>query len=86
MGTFHVLDNERISAILFQELQQAWPDIDVKMGYEALEKLPYLVGFSSASVGHDFHSCRRQPLLRNPYVCLLVLLARCHELWDHHRP
>jgi len=45
MGTFHVLNNKRIGAILIQELQQTWPDIDGKMGYEALEKLPYLVGF-----------------------------------------
>jgi hypothetical protein len=42
VGTFHVLNNERVCNSLVEELDAAWPDIDIKMGYEALEKLPYL--------------------------------------------
>lgn len=43
VGTFHVLNDERVYNSLVRELDAAWPDKDSKMGYEGLEKLPYLV-------------------------------------------
>lgn len=47
IGTFYVLNNERILAALVRELEQAWPDASVNKNYEMLEKVPYLVHFSS---------------------------------------
>jgi hypothetical protein len=44
VGFFHVLGNKRVSSILIKELEDAWPDKDTKLGFEVLEKLPYLVG------------------------------------------
>jgi cytochrome P450 len=44
VGTFYILENKQIHAALTQELEKVWPDTDSKVGYEVLEKLPYLVG------------------------------------------
>lgn len=43
VGTFHILNNEKILEALVRELEQAWPDVSINMNYERLEKLPYLV-------------------------------------------
>lgn len=43
IGTFYVLNDPVIHSKLFRELQCAWPDKDVPIGYCVLEKLPYLV-------------------------------------------
>lgn len=43
VGTFHILSNPPVRDALLAELQQAWPDKDIPIGYEVLEKLPYLV-------------------------------------------
>lgn len=45
VGTFHILKNPKILEILMNELKEAWPEKDAKVGYEKLEKLPYLVSF-----------------------------------------
>ncbi|KAF9057330.1 cytochrome P450 [Panaeolus papilionaceus] len=42
IATFYVLRDPRVKSILVKELEDAWPEIDVPMGYESLEKLPYL--------------------------------------------
>jgi cytochrome P450 len=47
VGAFNILNDERVRGILLRELDAAWPDKDTRMGYEALEKLPYLVSFIS---------------------------------------
>lgn len=44
VGIFHVLNNRTVCAKLVKELEEAWPDKDSVMGFESLEKLPYLVG------------------------------------------
>jgi cytochrome P450 len=46
VGIFHVLSNPQIHATLIKELKSAWPDTSAKVGYEILEKLPYLVRFA----------------------------------------
>ena len=43
LGTFHVLKDPKILETLMNELKEAWPEKEVKVGYENLEKLPYLV-------------------------------------------
>lgn len=45
VGTFHVLNNKAVCETLVKELDAVWPDKDVSLAYEILEKLPYLVGF-----------------------------------------
>jgi hypothetical protein len=52
MCTFYVLNDKRIYATLIKELDKVWHDAGAKMGYEALEKLPYLVSpFAADSNG-----------------------------------
>ncbi len=43
IGFFHVLNNPAIKKKLESELVAAWPDKDISLSYEQLEKLPYLV-------------------------------------------
>lgn len=43
VGVFHVLYDPAIHRKLVQELKNAWPELETKMHYETLEKLPYLV-------------------------------------------
>lgn len=43
VGTFHVLNDRGIHSKLLTELDNAWPDKNVPIKYEVLEKLPYLV-------------------------------------------
>lgn len=43
LGVFYVLRDAAVCARLVRELRDAWPDVDVPMGLEHLEKLPYLV-------------------------------------------
>jgi cytochrome P450 len=45
VGVFHVLWDNRIYSTLIEELEAAWPDKDVNIKFEILEKLPYLVSF-----------------------------------------
>ncbi|KAH0588957.1 hypothetical protein H2248_004739 [Termitomyces sp. 'cryptogamus'] len=50
LGTFHVLSNPEIHAKLINELRDTWPDRDVKVGLERLEKLPYLTAVIKESL------------------------------------
>jgi cytochrome P450 len=43
VGTYHVLSDSRVQATLVKELEAVWPDRDITVGYETLEKLPFLV-------------------------------------------
>lgn len=43
-GTFSVLNDPGIHQALTKELMDIWPDLNQAVGYEILEKLPYLVG------------------------------------------
>lgn len=43
LGIFHVLRNPHIRKRLTKEIKEAWPEKDVALGVQALEKLPYLV-------------------------------------------
>jgi cytochrome P450 len=43
VGIFQVLSNPKVRSRLVEELVQAWPDKNMSVGVEALEKLPYLV-------------------------------------------
>lgn len=43
LGTFLVLNDDRVHQKLVDELIEAWPNKDEDMSYEVLEKLPYLV-------------------------------------------
>ena len=42
VGVFHLLNSNVVHNKLVQELQEAWPNQNSVMGYEALEKLSYL--------------------------------------------
>ncbi|PPQ71719.1 hypothetical protein CVT24_007889 [Panaeolus cyanescens] len=42
IAAFYVLRDSRIKAMLVKELEDAWPEIDTPMRYDAFEKLPYL--------------------------------------------
>jgi hypothetical protein len=46
IGTFYILSDATVRGKLIQELRNSWPDSDEPMGYEKLEKLPYLVSGS----------------------------------------
>jgi hypothetical protein len=43
VGTYHVLSDSRVQTTLVKELEAVWPDRDTGVGYEILEKLPFLV-------------------------------------------
>ena len=43
VGVFHVLNNPAVHERLVEELKRAWPELEMTMRYETLEKLPYLV-------------------------------------------
>lgn len=43
MAAFYLLRDEVVKKKLVDELVRAWPDVDESLGYEELEKLPYLV-------------------------------------------
>lgn len=43
VAAFFVLRNPMVKYRLEKELKDAWPDVDEPLGYEALERLPYLV-------------------------------------------
>ncbi|KAF8164895.1 cytochrome P450 [Crassisporium funariophilum] len=42
IAAFHVLRDQNMKATLMKELDTAWPDIEAPIGYEGLERLPYL--------------------------------------------
>jgi len=42
VGVFHLLNSNVVHNKLVQELQEAWPNQNSVMGYEALQKLSYL--------------------------------------------
>ncbi|KAH8152938.1 uncharacterized protein LAJ45_03165 [Morchella importuna] len=42
VGGFHVLNNPSVYEKLFNELKKNWPVLEKSLGYEELEKLPYL--------------------------------------------
>ncbi|KAF9019764.1 cytochrome P450 [Hymenopellis radicata] len=50
IGFFHVLNNPAIKKKLESELVAAWPDKDIPLSYEQLEKLPYLTGVIKESL------------------------------------
>ncbi|KAF8656419.1 hypothetical protein AX16_002563 [Volvariella volvacea WC 439] len=49
-ATFHVLNNERILRRLKAELKGNWKDVNEGMGWEKLEKLPYLTAVIKESL------------------------------------
>jgi len=63
-ATFYLLRNPAAKKRLVDELVAAWPDVDQYLGYEELEKLPYLVSirnFIAELVGRfpdTFLDCR----------------------------
>lgn len=44
-GTFHVLNDPEVHRKLTEELIEAYPDPNNAIGFDILERLPYLVGF-----------------------------------------
>lgn len=43
VGTYYIITDPHVHSTLVGELEEAWPDRDSPLCYEALEKLPYLV-------------------------------------------
>lgn len=54
VGAYYILSNPQIHTTLANELEEAWPDRDSVFGYDALEKLPYLVRVISDPSGSTF--------------------------------
>lgn len=50
VGTFYILNDPRVRAKLVAELEEAWPDADVPMDFEVLEKLPFLTAVIKESL------------------------------------
>ena len=50
VATYYILSNKRVYDTLTAALKLAWPDKDVPVRYETLEKLPYLVSFVQFSI------------------------------------
>ncbi|EGN98958.1 hypothetical protein SERLA73DRAFT_181706 [Serpula lacrymans var. lacrymans S7.3] len=50
VGTYWILRNVDIRTKLVEELRDAWPEKDSKVGYETLEKLPYLTAVIKESL------------------------------------
>ncbi|KAF8997881.1 cytochrome P450 [Cyathus striatus] len=50
VAAYHVLTNEHVHKTLTQELREAWPDKDLWLGLESLEKLPYLTAVIKESL------------------------------------
>jgi hypothetical protein len=71
VGFFHVLGNKQVSSALIKELEDAWPDKDAQLGFEALKKLPYLVKLPTLSHTAEIDLHSRQPSSRNRSVCFL---------------
>ncbi|KAJ7076208.1 cytochrome P450 [Mycena belliarum] len=49
-GVFHVFRNKHISNRLMMELDAAWPDRSHSVGFQSLEKLPYLTAVIKESI------------------------------------
>jgi hypothetical protein len=52
IAAFHILRDPMVNYKLEKELKDAWPDVDEPLGYEALERLPYLVSLHLFSLLH----------------------------------
>lgn len=85
VGTFHVLRNPKVLETLTNELKEAWPEKEANVGYEKLEKLPYLVSllpfkylYSPLTFGD------RLQLSKRPSGYHMGSLLLCHESWAHH--
>ncbi|KAL0577501.1 hypothetical protein V5O48_004487 [Marasmius crinis-equi] len=50
IGTYHLLTRPDVLRKLRIELDEAWPDVDSKMKYESLERLPYLTAVIKESL------------------------------------
>ncbi|KAG6909790.1 hypothetical protein DXG01_015283 [Tephrocybe rancida] len=50
VGAYHVLTNPLVHSTLTEELCCAWPDMKSPVGYEVLEKLPYLTAVIKESL------------------------------------
>ncbi|KAG6918541.1 hypothetical protein DXG01_013631 [Tephrocybe rancida] len=50
VGTFRILSDPGVYARLVKELHQAWPDVEARVGFETLEKLPYLTAVIKESL------------------------------------
>ncbi|KAF8075198.1 cytochrome P450 [Lyophyllum atratum] len=50
VGTYYILTNLWVYSTLVKELQDAWPDMSSRIGYEALEKLPFLTAVIKESL------------------------------------
>ncbi|KAF8888091.1 cytochrome P450 [Infundibulicybe gibba] len=50
VGAFYVMRDPAVCAALVKELDEAWPEADAAIGYEKLEKLPYLTAVVKESL------------------------------------
>ena len=68
VGTLYILSDPHVYAKLKQELLQAWPVLEDRPRYEALESLPYLVRRSvpyASAVHLHFRTFNREPLSKS---------------------
>ncbi|KAF8966429.1 cytochrome P450 [Flammula alnicola] len=66
IASFFVLRDPRIKATLVKELEEAWPDVDVPLGYEALEKLPYLTAVIKEGLRLSYGTVTPMPRVVGP--------------------
>ncbi|KAF9465444.1 cytochrome P450 [Collybia nuda] len=50
IGSFYVLSDDRVQGKLVEELKSSWPDLNDTIGFEKLEKLPYLTAVIKESL------------------------------------
>ncbi|KAF5350662.1 hypothetical protein D9756_008526 [Leucocoprinus leucothites] len=92
VGIFHVLSNPIIRTRLTKELKEAWPKRDVHIGFETLEKLPYLTAVikESLRLSHGFVSplprvLREDVFIAKRFVQAGTVIAMGHS-FVHHNP
>ena len=79
VGTFHVLQNPEVLKTLSNELKEAWPEKEAHVGFEILEKLPYLVSFPRTDFYFDSSLMTNRPLSSKKLLGYPTgLLHLCH--------
>ena len=72
VAAYHILSNKHVYDTLTAALRLAWPDKDVPVRYETLEKLPYLVSFVQCIHQSQQLTIRRRLSSKNHFAWPMV--------------
>lgn len=67
VGIFHILNNPEVYKKLVDELLENWPKLDEPLGYEEIERLPYLVCYNHSPPTRLHLTHNRLQLSRKAY-------------------